>query len=113
MNEKKAQNKPQGKQVNITVYDAKGIATFKTTRSFGSRAQLLQFVKQRSVPGVAAITFNNQPVVFDKRVIDGNLITLDHEYYLNPSLQTISKTTHEPVVVPVDVVSRLVAGRRK
>ena len=113
MNEKNKKNKPQGKQINVTVYDAKGIETFKTTRSFDSRAQLLRYVKQRGVPGVAAITLNNQPVVFDKTVVDCNLIKMDHEYYLNSNLQTINKTTHKPVVVPVDVVARLISGRRK
>lgn len=108
MNEKKKQNQPQEKQVNVTVYGEKGAKPFKTTRSFNSRAQLLQYVKQRGVPGVTAIGFNNQVVVFDKKVVDENLIHIEHEYYLNPNLQTIDKQTHKPKIVPVDVIGRLI-----
>lgn len=108
MNEKK--NKPQEKQVNVTIYDAKGVEAFKGQTSFQTRGQILRYVAKRSVPGVAAIMFNNQPVILDKGVM--SKITIVHSYYLDKNLQTFDKTTHQPIVVPVAVIDRLL-GRVK
>jgi len=108
MNEKK--NKPQEKQVNVTIYDVQGTETYKGKTSFQTRGQILRYVAKRSVPGVAAIMFNNQPVILDKGVM--SKIKIEHSYYLNGNLQTFDKTTHQPIVVPVAVIDRLLGHNK-
>jgi len=110
MNEKKKQNQKPGKQINVTVYDVKGTSVYTGKASFQTRGQILRFVAQRSVPGVAAIMFNNQPVILDKGVM--SKIKIEHTYYLDRNLQTFDKETQTPTVVPVDVIDRLI-GRVK
>ncbi len=111
MNEKKKQNQKTGKQVNVTVYDLKGKSVYTGKTSFDTRGQILRFVAQRSVPGVAAIMFNNQPVILDKGVM--SKINIEHSYYLNKNLQTFDKETQQPIVVPVDVIGRLIGRDSK
>lgn len=105
-------NKNTGKTINVTVYDLKGTQVFKGETSFDSRGQLLRYVTRRNVPGVAAIMLNNQPVVFDKRVVDNGAVKIDHEYYLDKNLQTFDKKTHAPTIVPVDVIGRLISKEK-
>jgi hypothetical protein len=108
MNEKK--NKKTGKLINVNVYDINGENLFNTQQVFSSRGQLLRYINQRRTKMVAAITFNNQPVIFDKSVV--SKIKIDHEYYLNGDLNTINKTTHQPMIVPVDVIGRLISHEK-